>query len=362
MAHLKILLIFFQGFCSITIHGQDFDALAQGFQQARALSAPKAMLALPAFTIRDIVDLRDQFPPGKVPDQGKVGTCHVFATVGLLEAAYYRRYGSHIAFSEADLFAQSRVGTGAIYSEASVCKTYAGTDKCMLGEGAWPAENLQFILNFGILPANAGGVSYEQFAQDYIEDLKKPIEASLSHLHSRGLKIKQSPTPALKKLQKIIWESVPFASEIRRRVRDALAGFEVAHLYFDRLPPERYLHISPKECGEISRDRRKKLIAELKAGRPVEVSLALLGMPAWKHATHRPSDAVGNTLNHSVLVVGLRQDGAGRYSFRTRNSWIIESQPVNPDLGEDELCHIIGMTRLLTSKEAATLPLSQRFF
>ncbi len=351
----ELILGIFPGLYSVAVHGQDFDALAQGFQQARALSAPKAMLALPAGSLTKGADLSWQFPPKKTPNQGSIASCHDFTAIALLEAAYYRHSGQHVAFSEADLFARTKLAGAHVLNDAVIYKTYGGETKCALGETGWAYQDLLFIMREGVLPDTAGCTSYEEFAKNYIKKFQIPFRESILRLSTCGVQLSKTRQPMTDTAEELL-QAAPYASEIRAMVREALQGFSVRHRAFESLKHDTLLKISSGECTNRGMAQRDQLLALLRTGIPVEASVHTLGIAFWGTAKHRPNDPVGSTLAHSVVVVGFQQDSAGRFIFKTRNSWFRNGRAFSPDLRQEDLCRVFHMTTFLTPAEASRTP------
>ncbi|MBI5247480.1 MAG: hypothetical protein HY923_09880 [Elusimicrobia bacterium] len=76
-------------------------------------------------------------PPKR--DQSNIGSCHAFAAVAMLEAAYSRGYGHRL--SEEDLFVQRTILTGDAHSD--VCRTGL---KCGLMEGNFVDGDIRHVL------------------------------------------------------------------------------------------------------------------------------------------------------------------------------------------------------------------------
>lgn len=300
------------------------------------------------------VDLSGQFPPGKIPDQGAIGSCHDFSSIALLEAAFYRYYKTHVPFSETDLFAQTKMCSSEVCNNASVYKAIDGSMQCGLGEGGLPSKDIEFILEHGILTADGGScASYAQFKKNYIQRFQKPLEHALLKLNSCGRSL---PRVEPGKLKNTIdrWEKAsPEAQTERDAVKEALSGFAVRKVIAESklINGDVLLRISPERCEEMGKKQREALLSQLDAGRPVSVSVQLLGLKFW-HPERRPTEHPDSTANHAFLIIGYRKDEQGRLRFQTRNSWVKDGKPYNPIVSSDELCHVMGITTLLTPDEA----------
>lgn len=304
------------------------------------------------------VDLSDQFPPGKIPDQGQIGSCHDFSAVALLEAAFYRHYKVHVPFSETDLFARMQMCSGEVCNDAGVYKAIDGSLQCGLGEGGNAQRDILFMLEHGVLTADGGScASYAQFSENYIRRFQKPLEDALLKLHACGKTLPPVEPEKLKNTAERWAKPSPNAAAERKAVREALAGFIVSNVYeYDAkktLRAAELMNISPEKCLDSSQTQREAILAELDAGRPVVVIAQLLGMKQW-HPKQRPTDSPNSTANHLFLITGYRQNEAGRLTFQIRNSWVNDGKPYNPDVTPEELCHVIEVTTLLTPEEAGS--------
>jgi len=74
------------------------------------VSAPRMQQSMPSSVTdyKQSVNLLPQFPAGENL-QGSISDCHDFAELGLVEAAYYRKYGKPLDLAEQDLFATVKI-------------------------------------------------------------------------------------------------------------------------------------------------------------------------------------------------------------------------------------------------------------
>ena len=146
-----------------------------------------AMSSAPAAVqpYKNFVDLKSQFP-NQNPDQGNVGACHTFAGIGLVEAAYYRKYGEHLDFAEQDMFARSALGGATVCNGARVYGVGKSTGVAV-AEGGIPANNAMNAIMGGIVPdSREYCASYDDFAREFSKFTKK-----LEH----AMKLRGSPIP-----------------------------------------------------------------------------------------------------------------------------------------------------------------------
>lgn len=124
-------------------------------------------VAAPAAAPGPDIDLSGQFPTGS-RDQADVGSCHAFASIGLLEAAYYRKHGEHAVFSDADLFLRNTVLNGNIYSGNVADQGYTWNGKPELKEGGSPSTVLAVgDMEFAIRNGVATTPQYSAFLERY---------------------------------------------------------------------------------------------------------------------------------------------------------------------------------------------------
>jgi hypothetical protein len=299
------------------------------------------------------VDLSDQFPPNKIPDQGQVGSCHDFAAIALLEAAFYRYYKIHMGFSEADLFAQAQMRSGEVCNDAMVYTAIDGSRQCGLGEGGYVDKDIKFILDRGVLTTDSGAcASYPQFEKNYRERFQEPLVKALLKLDACNRSLPKVEPGKLKNTADRWEKPSPQAQAEREGVKEALSGFSLLKVHASSTHDPRWLStVSSKECRESSAKQREVLIRQLDAGRPVAVYAELLGLKAW-HPEQDPREHPESVAAHAFLVVGYKKGWNGKLTFQTRNSWVKDGQPYNPDLSSDELCHLFGIMTLLTPEEA----------
>jgi hypothetical protein len=306
------------------------------------------MLALPP---GPSIDLSSQFPPGKNPNQGAIGDCHDFATVGMVEAAYYRRYHAHQAFSEADLFAQSRLANGLACNNPRVWTGADKIERCSLGEGGLAEKDLQYVLDHGILPDGQGKcASYKDFHNAYVRNVQKPYKDAFLALSQLNQPLpKLSPEEAQAQATEIEKPSSD-ADAARDKIKEELRGFKVASRFFHVPNYDELEHLSAKNCGDQSAAQRDFIVSELRRGRPVHMGFYLANMTSWGVILPPKSAPPKSALGHDVIIDGMREDPPGHPIFLVRNSWG-KSWPDEIDSGQ--LCRVDTLSVFLTPEESA---------
>ncbi len=329
---------------------QGLKALSTSFNNtAHGLNASaRPMLALPP---GPSIDLSSQFPPGKKPNQGAIGDCHDFATVGMIESAYYRRYHEHQSFSEADLFAQSRLTNGLACNNPHVWTGADQIERCSLAEGGLAEKDLQFVLDHGILPDGQGKcAAYKDFHNAYVRDVQKPYEdAFLAFSQSNSPLPKLSPEEAQSQVAGLEKPS-PDADAARDKIKEELRGFKVASRFFPVPNYDELVKISDKSCGEESVSRKDFIVSELRRGRPVHMGFYLANMTSWGVILPPKSAPPKSPLGHDVIIDGMREDPPGHPIFLVRNSWG-KSWP--DEIDSDQLCRVDTLSVFLTPEESA---------
>jgi len=313
---------------------------ADGLVAAARAAAAKSRDAAAARPI----DLGEEFADPAARDQDAVGSCHIFSSIGTLEAAYFRRYGRHVQLSEEDLFLRKQVLSGAVYAD------FCANGKCALSEGGHPSQDIQFALDNGVLTGGsyarfvARYVQYRAAEQKTMEGLRKMrdeqnwIEKLLydPRAHWREL---QTRSVAAKLISDYLSGKDPGAAAERAKVKAELAGFRVEHRSYDAGGNDE-VEKTAAQCRAASAAQRTMLLSELRQNRPVAVSMNLIGLSAWGQ-TKDSRDAY-----HAFMIVGAKNTG-GKRIFQSRNSW----GGNNPDVSEDELCRVYGITTVLTPGE-----------
>jgi hypothetical protein len=348
-------------------------AAAQGLR-----SASKAPAKAPEFSLaRGGVNLDGQFVPDKPHNQGQIGSCHDFAAVALVEAAYYRRYKVHLPLSEADMFAQGQIATGKIYNQASVYQGAGGGLQCALGEGGWEDQDVALILRRGILPLTRLSCSpYGKMAACYEKQIQKPVQDAMLNLAvnvpvasaSGHVLPKVKGGKALDKMKILAAQlegAAPDADQRRLAVKQSLKGFKQVTQYyyqgmkrngFDNRFYDQLRAMTPAQCEAAGEKQGKYIVSELNKGRPVMVGFALRGDKQWGFLDTEPNSPAKDTYGHAFLITGYTSKG-GLPVFRTYNSWakVVRNkvQQINPPVLANQLCRVMQADSLLTPEEAA---------
>ncbi|MBI3299390.1 MAG: hypothetical protein HYZ75_14580 [Elusimicrobia bacterium] len=261
----------------------------------------------PAAAPRDPgVDHSGQFPsPSR--SQGDVGSCHTFASVGLIEAAHFRRTGARLQLSEADLFMRRNVLSTDAY------ENYLRRGRGDLSEGNDTAGTLQFALDNGV----ATSLQYQDFLRRYrqyreaerrtLEDLERQAQREpwyvrmLYDHRAHWVQLQQDPT-AQRILQNYLSGNDRTLEAQREETRRAFAGLRMEQQSFAGVGAGS-MTTGRDECRRAGADQTAAVLAELRAGRPIGI---------------RTYTAGGS---HAMIISGYRVDDAGAFLFLTRNSW-----------------------------------------
>ena len=324
------------------------------------------------------VDLHDHFLDDS-RDQGPVGDCDVFAATALLESAYYRHYKQKIRFSEADLFIRSVLvyphNSYSTYEPTSQvalyqCACLPTEDQYIIKEGSRIDDVAEFAVENGI----ASSLAYETFAQKYAQRMGPDVrEAALKRdqaiakqddqagwldkilFKARYGKSRRQHWLCLqrdserKSLDELFQPSkAPELRTERTLYMERLKDFQV---YYNQFRTKDNVEAGgivipgkPLPCGPTERTKRKKIILdELLAGRPVGVGFRIPLGKRWDTATEDDSD-IGL---HGIVIVGYETTDKG-IVFKTRNSW---GQGANYDFPESRLCRVERLTTVLTPGE-----------
>ncbi|TBR18076.1 hypothetical protein EPO15_15585 [bacterium] len=283
------------------------------------------------------VDLSGQFPTGS-RDQGDVGSCHAFASIGLLEAAYFRKYGEHAVFSDADLFLRNTVLNGNVYSGNIADRGYTWNGKPEFKEGGSPSTvlavgDMEFAIKNGVATAPQYGEFLERYRryreaeQRTLADIERQRRRDpwyvklLYNPRTHWARLQKSPTNQ-RILQNYLMGNDPTLDEQRAATREKLKGFSVVKSLHVTLPSS--VNKSPANCAKDGAGRTASVLAELRAGRPVGISYF--------------TDA--NWGSHVIIITGVRADDKSGLVFKTRNSWGASG---NADMSPSDMCKVHGL-------------------
>lgn len=326
---------------------------ARGGQKPEAPAASAA--APPAAAARapdpEFVDLRPQFSDGANRNQCDVGSCHAFGAIGVLEAAYFRKNGKTIKLSEADLFLQKTVLTGDIYNQ------FCSDGKCKVSEGNSTKEDLRHAIDKGV----ATNLSYSDFLERWrkfraaeqatMEGIKRQSEEDSKGFYGWVASFLYDPKAHWKELstsdqsRKILERYLGGNSDLsgsREAVRKELAGVSLSTKDFAYLGGPKARDLGDAGCRREGEKQAQSISAELKAGRPVVISMSLGGLLPWGQ-----TDATEHA-NHAFVLTGQRKD-KDILVFETRNSWGGD----NPSVPQNQFCRIYSVSSVLIPGEKA---------
>lgn len=251
-------------------------------------------------------DLSSHFRDRANRGQGQRGTCHLFATVALLEDALYRAYGTRLTLSEEDLSdSLDRLGKSVLPLALKLLP---------LGKIGDSGGNVTLDL----LVAKAAGVAARAsvpYPGEFRErDRSQDLEDALRRI-AREAGMEPPRGEPVKTLS---------VDDERRIVREALKAISVRK-------PQYYVPGTPAVL------RRQALMNHLCAGRPAAVGVDVNGLEGW-------DDEKGLLpKGHAFLVTGFRKNEfTGEWMFQTRNSWSGD----NPPLRESQLGRLLSIDTL----------------
>lgn len=254
------------------------------------------------------VDLSSQFPKEERV-QGAPGSCHAFAAVGLLEAAYWRATKKRVRLSEADLFARRTVAGGWMFGRKR--------------EGGLLQDDLEYLKKHGA----AAGDGYAEFQPRF---LKFRDTWSKSFRSSRSVLEELLPAALTPEAKKSREESRAWISALKVESTGVLKYASTTV----------YALLTGKQaaCSEQERDRRRAALMEpLSQGLPVGVGLVRHGASSpWRD---EPGEWRGL---HYILVKGY-ETRPGGVAFKTRNT---QGPGKSWDLEDEDLCAVFEITYL----------------
>lgn len=308
--------------------------------------------ASPAATPAE-VDLSYQFPDEPNRNQVSVGACSIFATVALMEAAYFRQYGRRLILAEGDLFVNATIRAGRPGMANLIEFNFHDGGELYMLEGNDEVRVLRYALDHGL----ATGYSWRALLDRYLDYRRDVLDDAAfvekldrdgtwlsRYLSKEYLSPRQAYLDAFKTgeadraLQMFLTQRDWTALQSERAsTKDNFAGFTPKTWSFR---PDGRGWKTPASCGTDVAFRRSLLVENLASAQPVMVGMDVAGMAAWDSADSRRA-------GHAFVVTGYRRESDSRFVFLTRNSWGGD----NPEVREDELCRIMSMTTLRAPKD-----------
>lgn len=339
-----------------------------------------------------VEDLSGQFPDAATRNQGQTGSCHVFSTISLIEAALYRGYGLRLALSEADLFVRKVVTDPDYYEKARLAVgAEDGTDKAYkFVEGGSPYEDINFVFETGVAKAKTAPWSaFTLRYKTYVAEQKKLIEkkrqgvvasaqfyeegqkqvqsdyAAVGHLEETGMadrtaqiqrnhiqkvdmKLSQMRIASVANFhaylsliaglsainaEKLLLGDDPQLAKDRAAVKTMLVPMRVKKLSFPGYKPD-------ADCPKAGALQKAALEVVLDKKIPLSISMELAGLSEWNQEKKK-------TAMHAFTIIGYAKDAAGTLTLKSRNSWGGD----NPDVPEKHFCRIKRVVAVLTAKE-----------
>lgn len=310
-------------------------------------------------------DLSPQFPDAATRNQCSVGSCHIFGSIGLLEAAIFRQHAKHVHLSEMDLFVQRMVSNPEYYEKFETrlkAARDAGSGKiediAQVSEGGFPESDLKYAVANGVATDELVSYASSQQAYERYRSMEKVSLASSAEddikYHKKAGAVEAwfydhvfSSSQAELRTNKTGRHIVALMLEggvdnlkkvraDRAKIQGLISDFKVVQKNF----PEKS---SSKECLKDGAAAGKAILARLEDPKhpvPVVLSMNLVGLPDW-HVGPDDRDAY-----HAFIVRGTeRKDG--KLALKTRNSWGGD----NPDVHEDELCRVFAVTYVEAPKD-----------
>lgn len=328
-------------------------------------------------------DLSAQFPDAATRNQGATGSCHIFTTVSLIEAALYRRHGLHLPLSEADLFVRKVLADPDYYARARKAVGPGDGAASAYGfvEGGSPYDDIVFALKNGaakgatapwiafagryeaykkkrkseieekreLVVATAGGVEqvgkdYDRIGRDeasgYSDRIAQVGRANLRRVETQVTRAHLASLTSFRAFLDQIAGKSPAEAEAlllgdpkllaadRASVKTMIAPFRVRKLDFKT------------DCLDGGAARKAGLLIALNRDIPVTVTMDLGGLKEWGQETAK-------TARHAFTITGYARDESGAMTLKSRNSWGGD----NPDVPESRFCRISRVIAVLTDKE-----------
>ena len=316
-------------------------------------------------------------------NQGATGSCHIFTTVSLIEAALYRRHGLHLPLSEADLFVRKVVADPDYYDRArrAVGAGDGAASAYTFVESGSPYDDIVFALEHGV--AKGATAPWSAFAARYdayrikrkseieekrdrvvmtaggVEQVKKDYdEIGRSEASGNSDHFAQVARANLRRVEVKIDQAHAYSLTSFRALLDQIAGKSPAEaqalllgdpkvLAADRASvkamtgPFRVRKLDFKtDCKDAGAAQKAGLLAALNHGIPVTIAMELGGVKEW-------GQEKAKTARHAFTITGYDRDASGGVVLKSRNSWGGD----NPDVPESGFCRISRVVAVLTDKE-----------
>jgi hypothetical protein len=367
-------------------------ARGAGRTQARGAATPAPAVSGRAAAAHVDLSAQTGYPQG-APNQGRIGDCHEFASVALLNAAYFRQFGRSVRFSPADLFVTS------VLLAPGYHPYIAGFTRTSIDESANVADDLAIAVESGV--AADGDLPYAVFERRYMETVRSANQRDIAEgdrdgsltalanmmslafatqgtpegeasLQAWGKKAAEKSNAQVRRnfdrVTTLFSRHWPEANRDRERYKAefaaggfrpkakpfpadpsdaAAAGFSAAQLAEPQGGSGARLRrdqLTPRNCAFVSRPQRDYLRAQLDAGMPVGVTLDLAGYAEWGQQAVAPGQG-----SHAVVVDGYDLGPRGLV-FKTLNSW---GPGRNMPLPEDALCRVSIATTLRANVDGA---------
>jgi hypothetical protein len=333
---------------------------------------------------KSVIDLSDEWKDGS-RNQGFIGSCHIYATVGLTEAAMFRASGQKLHINESDLFLNSKVisPTKSNNPDKSndIFNSYCNGASCSLDEGGDFPSDIDYLFNHGAtLVTNENPDLRDAFGDswgNYSSAVTQTLVADNARINAAIVKNKtpddqytafqarsqfadnQRKGPQIDAMNSIIAEQAGNGQDpaaMRVDLRKKMAGLR---FYVKALTPVMdALGVPGAPRGACAhsqqgQDTMAVIEQELKARQPVGIGMNLQGIASWGQQNDNEPAL------HAIIIDGMQRKMLGKVVFTTRNSWGHDevtkggNRPNNPEITEDQVCRIDHLYLVLAPSEAA---------
>jgi len=324
-----------------------------------SLQPPAAQPAAAALAEKD---LSAQFSDESKRNQRNVGSCHTFASVAVLEAAYYRKYKETVRFSEADLFYRYKLQGSPTFEDYNRLMAEFAQGKAVdaaVEEGSWPSIELPFALKSGV----SSSWGYDKFMRNYIPLSNQMRAADMKTIRNTNEQDDMDPLvrgffwiitghsteaeyfnqlnkPGQDKAFNELKAMSASLEKERDGYKEKLKGFTVQYRKFAEASAA--VRDDTEKCRAGGTDAKNTIMDELLAGRPVAIGMDLVGLSEWSNFR-----GLAHAL-HAFTIIGYKEGGK---VFQTRNSW----NGKNPDIKESQLCRVWEVATVLGPDENPTV-------
>ena len=328
------------------------------------------------------IDLSGEWLDGS-RNQGFIGSCHIYATAAVVEAALFRAHGRKVHINESDLFLNSKVISPTKSNDPAKSNdlfgSYCNGSSCSLDEGGYPQDDIQYLFKNGAsLVTNENPALRDDFGDawsNYESAVTQSLSADNDHIATamveKNLPDDQYTAQKIRSQFADDQRKAPQIDAMNDIIKSQAGGKDPAAMRLDLRKQMAGLRLYVKELTPImdalgvpgapkgmcaksdqGKDVMNAIDEELKARVPVGIAMNLQALKEWG------VDKSEGIALHAIVIDGMQRKMFGKVEYTTRNSWghneiVSPKRPNNPPLTEDQVCRIIQLYVVLAPGESA---------